>query len=76
MQKISHLYARQFFILAERLKPLDYGASSNEMRWNPTTEKGPDCHDDYYHRLFFCLEWLNQENLFRATEPYIGWLEE
>ena len=72
MGKICHLHAWQFFLLADHLKPLIERPRLKRDGTQPT-KKGPPCKHDHYHRLFFCLQWLNTGAYFRSTECYVGW---
>ena len=72
MQKICHLYAWQFFALAERLKPLIERPRIRPDGTRPI-KTGPSCRHDYLHRLFFTLSWLNSGNYYRTTESEVGW---
>jgi len=36
-------------------------------------KKGHDAKFDHYHRLFFCLEWLNSGSYFNSREAHYGW---
>lgn len=70
--KILHLHAWQFFLLADRLKSL---IERPRLRANGTrpTKIGHACKHDHYHRLYFCLEWLNTGKYFRSQEADTGW---
>lgn len=72
MGKLCHMHAWQFFLLADRLKPLIERPRRRPDKSRPE-KKGHDCHFDYYHRLFFCLEWLNSGAFFRTSEFRTGW---
>ena len=72
MQKIWHLYSWQFFALADKLKPLIERPRLRSDGTQPI-KLGPNCKHDFYHRLFFTLQWLNTGNYYRTTESLVGW---
>jgi hypothetical protein len=59
-------------MLADRLKDL---IERPRLRADGTrpVKAGPECKHDYLHRLFFCLEWLNDGNFHRSREARAGW---
>jgi len=70
--KLCHMEAWQFFILADRLKPLIERPRLRPDYIQPD-KKGHDVHFDHYHRLFFCLEWLNSGTFYHTREATYGW---
>jgi hypothetical protein len=65
MHKLIHLHSWQFFMLAERLQPFIKRSRDGKLK------VGPHCKHDHFHRLFFCLKWLNDGNFFRTREEDI-----
>jgi hypothetical protein len=65
MHKVTHLHEWQFFLLADRLKDL---ILRPRLRDDGTRPK-----HDHFHRLFFCLRWLNDGNFHRSREAEAGW---
>ena len=73
MGKLCHMHAWQFFWLADRTKLLIERPRRRRDNGLRSEKKGRDCHFDHYHRLFFCLEWLNSGAYFRTSEFRTGW---
>jgi hypothetical protein len=67
MHKLTHLHSWQVFMLAERLQPFI------EQPRDGKVKVGPCCKHDHFHRLFFCLKWLNDGNVFHTREVETGW---
>ena len=72
IHKHTHLHAWQFFTLADRLKDLIERPRMREDGTRPDSNRRPVTHD-FYHRLFFCLEWLNEGTFHRTRESRAGW---
>ena len=70
----THLHTWQFLALAEKLKPLvERPRLRSDGTRAPNMNPQKPCKFDYKHRLFFCLKWLNDGNVFRTREAEIGW---
>jgi len=67
IHKLAHVHSWQFFLLAERLHP-----EIEQPRYGKL-KLGPHYKHDHFHRLFFCLKWLNDDNFFRTWEVLSGW---
>ena len=72
IHKHTHLHAWQFFTLADRLKDLIERPRMRSDGTRPVRNRRPVTHD-FYHRLFFCLEWLNEGTFHRTRESRAGW---
>ena len=72
MGKMCHMQSWQFFLLADKLKDL---IERPRLRVDGTRSQKiePSAKFDHYHRLFFCLEWLNSGTFYRTTECRTGW---
>ena len=72
MHKVTHLHEWQFFLLADRLKDLILRPRLRDDGTRPLrTFKKPK--HDHFHRLFFCLRWLNDGNFHRSREAEADW---
>jgi len=71
MSSICHMTAWKFFVLADRLQPLIERARRRRNGTRPIS--GRKCHHDHYHRLFFCLQWLNTGEHYKVKEATTGW---
>jgi hypothetical protein len=72
MHNSTHLHPGQFFLLAEHLKDLILwpwlrADCSGQNRLSHSVQH------DHYHRLFFCLKWLNDGMFYRTRETEVGW---
>jgi hypothetical protein len=72
IKKHTHLHAWQFFQLADQLKDLIERPRLRDDGTRPP-RNGPSVKHDHYHRLFFCLEWLNEGTFHRTRESRAGW---
>ena len=63
MYNLTHLHPWQFFTLAARL----------EHPMTRPERAGRTLKHDHFHRLFFCLKWLNDGNFYRTRETETGW---
>jgi hypothetical protein len=72
MHHSTHLHPGQFFLLAEHLKDL---ILDPQMRADGTRtiRHGRSIYHDHYHRLFFCLKWLNDGVFYKTREAEVGW---
>jgi len=72
MKKLTHLHEWQFFVLANLLKDLILRPRLRNDGTRPERIYKPAKHD-YFHRLFFCLCWLNDGLHYRSRECETGW---
>ena len=72
MKKLTHLHEWQFFALAEKLEPLIIHARQREDGSRPEVRRRP-LKFDHFHRLYFCLRWLNDGFFHRSREVETGW---
>jgi len=72
MHHSTHLHPSQFFLLAERLKDLILWPRMREDGRRPI-RRGHSIHHNHFHRLFFCLKWLNDGVFYRTRETEVGW---
>lgn len=70
--KITHLHAWQFFLLADKIKPLIERPRLRRDGTRPDTLK-KQCQHDHFHRLYFCLFWMNNGLYYRTAEAIAGW---
>jgi len=72
MKKLTHLHEWQFFALAEILKDLILRPRQRSDGNRPVIHRRPPKFD-HYHRLYFCLRWLNDGLFYRSREAETGW---
>jgi len=72
MKKLTHLHEWQFFALAEKLEPLIIRARQRDDGSRPELRRRPPKFD-HFHRLYFCLRWLNDGLFYRSREAETGW---
>jgi len=72
LKKLTHLHEWQFFLLADLLKDLILRPRLRRDGTRPERIFKPSRHD-FFHRLFFCLCWLNDGLHYRSRECETGW---
>lgn len=68
MEKTTHQHAWQLFLLADRLQLLIERSRLLEDSIRPL-KISPCCKHDHYHRLFFCLQRLNNDLVVGSSLP-------
>jgi len=72
MKSVTHLHGWQFFDLAARLQPLNDRPKLQKDGMHPLVNLRKKTKADHYHRLYYCLKWLNNGNFFRTREAETG----
>jgi hypothetical protein len=72
MKSVTHLHGWQFFDLAARLQPLIDRPKLRKDGTRPVVNLRKKTKADHYHRLYYCLKWLNDGNFFRTREAETG----
>jgi hypothetical protein len=70
---VTHLHSWHFFLLAEHLKDFILRPRGRRDGTYPENRSNKRYKFDHYHRLYFCLKWLNDGNFHRTQETETGW---
>jgi hypothetical protein len=73
MKDATHLHGWQFFLLANCLKDLIKCPRLHPNGTHPEIYNHKKCYLDHYHRLYYCLKWLNDGNFYWTQEADIGY---
>jgi len=73
MKDVTHLHGWQFFLLADHLKDLIKRPRLHPNGTRPANNIHSKCKLDHFHRLYYCLKWLNDGNFYRTREADIGY---
>jgi hypothetical protein len=73
IKDVTHLHSWQFFLLADRLKDLILRPRLREDGTRPERRSTKLVKHDHFHRLYFCLKWLNDGNFYKTRETETGW---
>ena len=73
MLNVTHLHSWQFFQLAHCLKDYILRPRARRDGTIPNNRSHKRHKFDHYHRLYFCLKWLNDGNFYRTRETETGW---
>jgi hypothetical protein len=73
MKDVTHLHGWQFFLLADHLKDLIQRSRLRPDGTCPANNIHSKCKLDHFHRLYYCLKWLNDGNFYRTREADIGY---
>jgi hypothetical protein len=73
MKDVTQIHGWQFFLLADHLKDLIECPRLHPNGTCPEMYNNMNCYLDHYHRLYYCLKWLNDGNFYRTREADIGY---
>jgi hypothetical protein len=73
MKDVTHLHGWQFFLLANCLKDLIKRPRLHPNGTHSEIYNHKKCYLDHYHRLYYCLKWLNDGNFYWTQEADIGY---
>jgi hypothetical protein len=72
IKNLTHLHEWKFFALAQKLEPLIICTKQREDGSWPEVRQKP-LKFDHFHRLYFCLRWLNDGLYCQSREAETGW---
>jgi hypothetical protein len=73
MKDFTRLHGWQFFLLADHLKDLIENPRLHPDGTRPANNIHSKCKLDHFHRLYYCLKWLNDGNFYKTQEADIGY---